>query len=57
MNTQEAADFFGSRTKLAKVLGIRPSAITGWGDSPPLVRQYQIQVLTKNKLKASKQAA
>lgn len=57
MNTQEAANHFGSKVKLARALGIRPSAITGWGDTPPLVRQYQIQVLSKNKLKATQPEA
>jgi len=57
MKTQEAADFFGSRVKLAKALGISPAAITGWGDCPPLPRQYQIQVMSKNKLKAEPVAA
>lgn len=55
MKTQDAADHFGSRVKLAKALGITPSAVTGWGDHPPITRQYQIQVLSKGKLKASQQ--
>jgi hypothetical protein len=57
MKTQEAADFFGSRVKLADALGITPASITGWGEVPPLPRQYQIQVLSKNKLKAEPVAA
>ncbi len=57
MKTQEAADYFGSRVKLAKELGVSPSSITGWGEYPPLPRQYQIQVLSKNKLKAEPLAA
>jgi hypothetical protein len=57
MKTQEAADHFGSRVKLASALGISPASITGWGDYPPLPRQYQIQVLSKNKLKAEPVAA
>lgn len=57
MKTQEAADFFGSRVKLAKAMGVSPSAITGWGEYPPISRQYQIQVLSKNKLKAEPMAA
>lgn len=57
MKTQDAADFFGSRVKLAKALGISPAAITGWGEYPPITRQYQIQVMSKNKLKADQKAA
>lgn len=53
MNTTEAIKHFGSKTKLAAALGIYPSAVTQWGEEVPTARQYQIQVLTKGKLKAS----
>jgi DNA-binding transcriptional regulator YdaS (Cro superfamily) len=56
MKTQEAADFFGSKSKLAKAIGIFPSAITQWGETVPLLRQYQIQSITKGKLKAAASA-
>lgn len=53
MKTQDVIDFFGSRKKAAEKLGIKTvSAFSHWGDSVPELRQYQIQVLTKNKLKA-----
>jgi hypothetical protein len=53
MKTQDVIDFFGSRKKAAEKLGIDSvSAFSHWGDSVPELRQYQIQVLTKNKLKA-----
>ena len=53
MKTQDVIDFFGSRKKVAEKLGVKDvSAISHWGDSVPELRQYQIQVLTKNKLKA-----
>lgn len=53
MNMNDAIKHFGSKTKLAAALGIQPSAVTQWGESVPESRQYQIQVLTKGKLKAS----
>jgi transcriptional repressor of cell division inhibition gene dicB len=53
MNMNDAIKHFGSKTKLAAALGIHPSAVTQWGESVPEIRQYQIQVLTKGKLKAS----
>ena len=53
MKTQDVADFFGSKKKLADALGIRPSAVTQWGEKIPESRQYQIQVLSKGKFKAS----
>lgn len=52
MKTQEVAEFFGSKKKLADALGIKPSAVTMWGDSIPESRQFQIQVLSKGKFKA-----
>lgn len=54
MNIREVAAFFGSKTKLAEALGIRPSAVTMWGETIPESRQYQIQVLSKGKFKAAK---
>ena len=53
MKTTDAAAFFGSKKKLADVLLINPSAVTQWGEFVPESRQYQLQVLTKGKLKAS----
>ena len=53
MKTQDVIDFFGSRKKAAEKLGIENvSSFSHWGDQVPVLRQYQIQVLTKNKLKA-----
>lgn len=57
MKTKDAAEFFGGKKKLAEALGISPSAVTMWGEVIPSSRQYQIQVLTKGKLKATPVAA
>lgn len=57
MKTRDAANFFGSKKKLADALGIQPSAVTMWGDSIPVSRQYQIQVLSKGKLRAEERPA
>lgn len=57
MTKQEAIDYFGSAAALARALGIKPPSLHSWGDRPPLPRQYQIQVLTKNKLRVSKPEA
>ena len=53
MKTKDAAKHFGSKTKLAAALGITPSAVTMWGEDVPELRQYQIEQLTKGKLKRS----
>ena len=53
MKTQDVIDFFGSRKKAAEKLGIEDvSSFSHWGECVPVLRQYQIQVITKNKLKA-----
>ncbi|MNJ10050.1 DNA-binding transcriptional regulator DicC [compost metagenome] len=57
MNIEDAVKYFGSKTKLADALGIRPSAVTQWGDEIPAIRQFQIQVISKNKLKADQKVA
>ena len=54
MTTQEAVDFFGGRQKLAEALGIWVSSVYQWGESPPPVRQFQIEVASKGKLKAER---
>lgn len=54
MKTHEVAEFFGNKTKLAEALGIRPSAVTMWGETIPESRQYQIEVLSKGKFKAGR---
>lgn len=57
MKTKQAAEFFGSKKKLANALGISPSAVTMWGDDVPELRQYQIEQLTKGKVKHTAKAA
>lgn len=57
MKTKSAADFFGSKKKLAEALGISPSAVTMWGEEVPELRQYQIERLTRGKVKRGTHAA
>lgn len=57
MKTQAAAEFFGSKKKMAIALGISPGAVTMWGETVPEGRQYQIQIISKGKLKATTKAA
>lgn len=57
MQIQEVLDFFGkSQTKVARALGIAQSNVSKWVKSGhvPELRQYQLQLLTKGKLKADK---
>lgn len=57
MTTQEVIEFFGSKANVAKALGIKKPSVSGWGEVPPIGRQYQIQAITKGKLKASPKTA
>ena len=52
MKTKTVIDFFGSREKTAEKLGVDRSAISHWGEFVPELRQYQVQVISKNKIKA-----
>lgn len=52
MTKQEAIEHFGSGAELARQLGIERSAVSLWGSEIPSGRQFQIEVLTKGKLKA-----
>ncbi len=52
MKTQDVIDHFGSREALAAALGIGRTA-TYWGESVPILRQYQLQVITAGKLVAN----
>lgn len=58
MKTDDAIKHFGGKKiDLARALDLSPSAITQWGDIVPLLRQYQLERITKGKLKAEPAAA
>ncbi len=52
MTTDEVVDYFETQEAVAKALGITQSAVSQWDDRPPMLRQYQIQVLTRGELRA-----
>ena len=54
MTLQQAINHYGTKSKLARALKVTPQAVNYWGDEIPIIRQYQIQVLTRGKLKADK---
>ena len=56
MKTQEAIDYYGSVKKLADALGIWPQTIYTWGETPPMARQYELEVKTEGALKADREA-
>lgn len=57
MNMTDAVGHFKTKTKLAEALGISPSAVSMWGETIPHIRQCQIQVITKGRLKADQKPA
>ena len=54
MKTKDAQEYYGSRRKLAEALGVTVAAVSLWGDTVPELRQYQLEVLTRGKLKAQR---
>lgn len=59
MRTKDAIKYFKGPSNLAAKLrrqdgrlGINRQAIYGWGEYPPVGRQYEIEVLTDGELKA-----
>lgn len=56
MTKKEAIEFFGSPAELAKAIGVKAPSIYSWGKLVPIGRQYQIEKITKGRLKASEPA-
>lgn len=57
MKLSEAVAHFGTEAEMARKLGIKPQAVYQWNGKVPMARQYQIQLMTKGKLKADPEAA
>jgi DNA-binding transcriptional regulator YdaS (Cro superfamily) len=55
MTPTEACTFFNSQSDLARAVGVTSQAVNKWiaQGRIPLGRQFQIQVLTRGKLRAS----
>jgi DNA-binding transcriptional regulator YdaS (Cro superfamily) len=54
MRATEVVEFFGGQPATARALNIKPPAVARWlrNDVVPILRQYQIERVTKKKLKA-----
>ena len=53
MKKQTVIAHFGSVKAVADALGIKVQSVYEWPEDIPLGRQFQIQLLTKGKLKAT----
>lgn len=55
MTYEELVNHFGKPIEVSRKLNITPQAVCIWKDSGvPLIRQFQIEVLTQGKLKAER---
>lgn len=54
MEKKKVIEFFGGVRKTARALGISHAAVINWGDQIPVGRAYQVQVLSKGKLKVER---
>ncbi len=52
MNTREVIEHFGSQHAVAEALGIRQPSVANWKESPPPLRQLQLEAVTGGALKA-----
>lgn len=55
MFTKNVIAHFGSQAKVASALGIKQQSVADWGEEVPKLRQLQIQVITRGKLRADPQ--
>lgn len=51
MKKNDVLSYFGGSCNTAKALGIKHPSVSGWGDIIPQGRAYQIEKITKRKLK------
>jgi hypothetical protein len=56
MRTEEAIQHFGTAAELARQLGITRQSVHDWGDTVPVGRAYQLEVLTNGALRAPRPA-
>ena len=52
MKKTDAINYFGSANVLAKKLNVSKSAVSQWSETIPRLRAFEIERLTKGKLKA-----
>jgi hypothetical protein len=54
MTLQDCIKHYGSRNNIAKALGIKRQAITRWKEGIPVRRQFELEILSRGKLKRSR---
>ena len=53
MNTDAAIGHFGSKYAIAQALGIKPQALTRWGDTVPLKWALVLERITDGQLRVT----
>lgn len=54
MTRKQAVAYYGSVAALADALGVKVQAVYQWGDRPPMLRQYQLERMTKGALRVDR---
>ena len=57
MKTADVIDYYhGSVADVADALSISVQAVYAWKEYPPSIRQFEIEIITKGKLRAERRA-
>jgi hypothetical protein len=51
MKTSDVFTYFGTKAAAARALGYTAQAFYNWGDHPPEMVQFKLEVLTEGRLK------
>ncbi|WP_430454943.1 Cro/CI family transcriptional regulator [Rheinheimera sp.] len=51
MKTSDVVAFYGSKTAVADALQVHKSAVSNWGELVPRGRAFELEKLTKGKLR------
>jgi len=54
MRTKTVIDYYGSKSAVARALGIKRQSVIDWGATVPDLRQYQVQLFTNGAIMADK---
>lgn len=54
MKTKDVLAHFGTQEAVGNALGISQAAVAQWGDDVPMLRAYELERITRGKLKVEK---
>jgi DNA-binding transcriptional regulator YdaS (Cro superfamily) len=47
MKMEIAVEFFGSKSEIARAIGVKPVTVVSWGDTVPYLRRGQVRAAMK----------